>query len=412
MSPDKKAVGARLREVREAPPYWSRAELARLLRAAADPRDRVNMPHVPSLVTMIKQWESGKWLPNPRYRVLYARVTGLSEDELFGAAREPAAEVVPLLADHTPLNGRPADSGFVESIRESSQALVRLDAVHGADDILNLALRVFHRAHHKLATGAYTAAIERDFMAAAGEAGEVAAWLAYDADEQDVSRHAIQEALLLSRQAGDRDMELFELTHLAMQAVHLHRPGEALRITTSLFDGDLSPRVTALLNIRKGRALAQLGRGGEALDTLGRARAALLDGVTGRDSSWTWWITDSEVLWHTGMAHADLGDWPAAVPLLRESADLRVGFRRAHYNDQVHLLNALAHVGDWREAESVLTEVAGILGEVGSARTTNLLRRLTRRIVNADPPSTVADLARTVHLSLTGEDGGTGLALR
>ncbi|QXJ26379.1 transcriptional regulator [Actinomadura graeca] len=81
-------MGARLRQVREAPPYWSRAELARLLRAAADPRDRANMPHVPSLIEMIKQWEAGRHLPNPRYRALYARVTGRSEAELFGA--EPA----------------------------------------------------------------------------------------------------------------------------------------------------------------------------------------------------------------------------------------------------------------------------------------------------------------------------------
>src|SRR5437868_5496135 len=83
MTPDKKAIGARLRAAREAPPYWSRADLARRLRDAADPRDRDRMPHVPSLTSMIKQWEAGKWVPNPRYRALYARVTSRTEDELF-----------------------------------------------------------------------------------------------------------------------------------------------------------------------------------------------------------------------------------------------------------------------------------------------------------------------------------------
>ncbi|GGV33715.1 hypothetical protein GCM10010182_66840 [Actinomadura cremea] len=42
----RKAIGARLRQMRETPPRWSRPDLARLLRAAADPRDRAGMPHV------------------------------------------------------------------------------------------------------------------------------------------------------------------------------------------------------------------------------------------------------------------------------------------------------------------------------------------------------------------------------
>ncbi|WP_131741248.1 XRE family transcriptional regulator [Actinomadura roseirufa] len=81
---DKKAIGARLREAREAPPYWSRAEMARRLRAAADPRERDDLPHVPSLEGMIKQWEGGRYTPGRRYRPLYARVTGRTEADLFG----------------------------------------------------------------------------------------------------------------------------------------------------------------------------------------------------------------------------------------------------------------------------------------------------------------------------------------
>ncbi|TDC73901.1 hypothetical protein [Actinomadura sp. 7K507] len=293
--------------------------------------------------------------------------------------------------------GRPADADYVADVRRTSQALVRLDTAHGGDDVLPLALRAFRAVNHRLGSGAYVPSAERDLMAAAGEAAQVAAWLAYDADRQDVSRQVIHEALMLSRQAGDFGMELFELTHLAMQSVHLHRPAEAMRVTTGLLDGGLPPRAAALMDIRRGRALAQLGHAGDALATLGRARSALLDGPGARDAAWTWWVTDAEVLWHTGMAHAELGDWGAAVPLLRESAKLRSGYRRARYNDLTHLLNALVHVGDWGEAEPVLTEVAGDAGDVGSGRTTNLLSRVTERIMRADAPSAVADLAGDLH---------------
>ncbi|MFD0690975.1 hypothetical protein [Actinomadura fibrosa] len=81
---DSKVIGARLRAEREAPPRWSRPALARLLRDAADPRDRERMPHVASLTDQIKQWENGRWIPEPRYRALYAKVTGRSQSELFG----------------------------------------------------------------------------------------------------------------------------------------------------------------------------------------------------------------------------------------------------------------------------------------------------------------------------------------
>ncbi|TDD32208.1 hypothetical protein E1287_23570 [Actinomadura sp. KC06] len=298
-----------------------------------------------------------------------------------------------MIGAHLPdVDGRPADAAFVASVRETSQALVRLDIEHGGRDILPMALRAFRAAGRRLGSGAYLPAVERDLIAATGEAGEVAAWLAYDADRQDVSRQVIHAALMMSRQAGDRDMELFELSHQAMQSVHLHRPVEALRITQGLLDAEMPPRVAALLTIREGRALAQLGQANSALAALAKARSSLSDGVTARDPSWTWWIDDAEVLWHTGMARAELGDWTAAVPLLRRSAELRSG-RRGRYNDLVHLLNALAHVGDWREAEPVLTEVASMMDEVGSTRTTNLLRRVLARIVQAAAPSTVADMA-------------------
>jgi hypothetical protein len=206
---------------------------------------------------------------------------------------------------------------------------------------------------------------------------------------------------MLSRQVGDRDMELFELTHLAMQSVHLHRPAEALRITSDLLDGGrLASRVAAVLEIRRGRALAQLGDEGRAMAALGRARATVADGIGARDPYWTWWVSDAEVTWHLGMARAELGDWGGAVPLFHESVTRRAAYRRARYNDLAHLLNALVHVGEWQEAESAMAEAAALLAEVGSTRTTNLLHRITTRVAHAGAPSTVSDLADDLSRAL------------
>jgi tetratricopeptide (TPR) repeat protein len=232
-------------------------------------------------------------------------------------------------------------------------------------------------------------------MAATGEAGEVAAWLAYDADRQDASRQIIQEALLLSRQAGDRDMELFQLAHLAMQSTFLHRPAEALRISDGVLDSvKLAPRVAALFDIRRGRALAQMGDQQRAFAALDKAAGALAEGVSAHDPRWTWWITDAEITWHRGMAYADLGQWRTSVPLFQESFEQRAAYRRAQYNDQAHLLNALAHLHAWHDAEPIVVQLVELAAEVGSARTANLLRRVAKRIGRTeDVPSTVADAA-------------------
>jgi hypothetical protein len=73
--------------------------------------------------------------------------------------------------------------------------------------------------------------LESDLQAAVGELAQVAAWIAYDADQQELARHLTSEALLHSRLAGDRRMELFELAQLAIQRRrHLHHPPSRLEL--------------------------------------------------------------------------------------------------------------------------------------------------------------------------------------
>ncbi|GAA2423239.1 hypothetical protein GCM10010191_38990 [Actinomadura vinacea] len=87
----RKAIGARLRAAREEPlspsgrARYSREKWAILLRNAAGPGAR-DLPDVKTLAHMIKEWERGDHIPKPTtYRPLYAKVTGKTEAELFGA---------------------------------------------------------------------------------------------------------------------------------------------------------------------------------------------------------------------------------------------------------------------------------------------------------------------------------------
>ncbi|RBQ21464.1 XRE family transcriptional regulator [Spongiactinospora rosea] len=61
--------------------------MASALVAAASERIRAGLPDRESIIRNIKDWEAGAHKPSDRYRLLYCRVFGKSEAELFGEAQ-------------------------------------------------------------------------------------------------------------------------------------------------------------------------------------------------------------------------------------------------------------------------------------------------------------------------------------
>ncbi|GAA4207706.1 hypothetical protein GCM10022252_71710 [Streptosporangium oxazolinicum] len=385
---------------------WTQKEVARRLTEAAHEHAGICLPGRESLTRMLRDWETGRARPRSPYPQLLALVYDLDEAVLF----DDDAPDVPdssTLGDMSVLNlfalNQPADAEYVATLRRNSQALVTLDSAHGGNEVFPLSLRIFRTVSAKLAVGSLAAGIERDLEAAAGESGEVAAWQAHDADQQETSRQIVHEALMLSRLAGDRDMELFELAHLSMLSLCQDRPREALRLADDvLTSGDLPPRVAAIFDVRRGRALAVMGDKARGFDALQRARSALAESISARDPHWTWWMDEAELSWHEGMAYAELGEWGKAAAPLMDASVRRSTRGRSRYHYAAQLLNALVHAQAWREAESVIVDVMGQANEIGSARTANLLLRVTDRIERAGtgPTSTLADSAQDLRCML------------
>ena len=188
----------------------------------------------------VARWEQGTSTPRPWHRRRLAEALDLTPDEL---AR--------LL--HLPPGPRPPDTDpGLASVPADARRLVELDTRYGGDDLLPLAVRATRAADERLAVGHRSAGGDVDLHAAVGELAQVTAWIAFDADEQQLSRRFAHDTLVHSRLAGDRRVELLALAQLAMQSVHLERPGEAMRAADLVIDeGGIGPRVAAVFHLRQ-----------------------------------------------------------------------------------------------------------------------------------------------------------------
>ncbi|MGQ4266984.1 DNA-binding protein [Nocardiopsis changdeensis] len=240
---------------------------------------------------------------------------------------------------------------------------------------------------------------DRDLLAAAAEAHQVAGWIAYDAEHQRFSRRMSLEALRLARAAGDRSMEHFALAQLAMQDVHVHRPAEAADICDAVTP-QTRGSVRTLFTLRAARAAGQLGERMRALDLIRLTHSRHLDGPRDGDPAWSWWVNEAEIAWHHAMIHADTGDRAGAVERFAAATD-RPGYARAVFVAHASLLWALARARAWSEAEEVLVhEVLPRLGNVASTRVERMLAEAARRLDGATRRPSLRDTAHGLAASL------------
>jgi hypothetical protein len=272
---------------------------------------------------------------------------------------------------HTP---HPLGLDHVGHVRGTIARLVDLDTAHGSDGLDKVAARAFYESQRRAGTVGVEPAAAADVHAAIAELGEVAAWLAYDAEEQDASRRLATEALLQARIAGDRDMERFLLSHLAMQAVYVERPAEGLAIADRvLAEQPKSKRVEAMFRLRRARAIGALGGTTEGLAELHQARADLNASPRPEDPQWTWWLHDAELAVHEARLRAAGGDRRGAAEW-SERAVAAVPDRQGRDNGlyRAWLLRDLVDAHAWRQAEEVATDLMS--RTVGTARVPRIIR--------------------------------------
>ncbi|WP_037559389.1 hypothetical protein [Spirillospora albida] len=395
---DKQAIGARLRAVREAPPRWSRSGLARLLREAADPRDRDGMPHVPSLADMIKQWEAGRYVPEPRYRVLYAKVTGRTEGELFG---EESARVLGLdratddaVVFAAWLERSNVGDGTIGYLRTAAHRLAFDYARQPPLTVLGEALQLQARVTQLARSGRQRLAQTRELLQIGAElfalttllAGDVgryrmadahgyAAWTCADEAASDAAR-----ALVLAAQSKTARWE-----SRYADAAQLARCGYELAPPCS--------RGRVLLAVSEATALQHQGDIREATRALDRAQAAR-DAHPATDlAADAWSCTRARQANYALQVGLGARDPMWAARSAREADDAWADGDQWVYGTwaQVRIGAALAHVmaGEPAAAAAELEDVFGIEADYRvvtiSGRMTDVDRRLRHSRYRADP---------------------------
>ncbi|MGW4412985.1 DNA-binding protein [Nonomuraea sp. NPDC004702] len=285
-----------------------------------------------------------------------------------------------------PIAGAPSQAAaeIAARVRADSAHIIALDTRFGSSDRVDVVGRAAARAR-RIALTRYPT--DREVLSAAAEAQQIAGWVAFDAERFDLSRGMSLEALLTARAAGDRSMENFVLSQLAMLDTHLRQPAEAARICDSaLRDGAVRGSVRTMFTLRAARAAAQMGEHARARDMISQARSRYLDGPHSHDPAWAWWLTEGEISWHHAMICADIGQWGQAAEhfAVAAAAGVSAGRDRGACVSRASLLWALAHARAWDEAEKVLVrDVLPRRGEGVSARAERQLAAAARLLNDA-----------------------------
>jgi transcriptional regulator with XRE-family HTH domain len=335
----------------------------------------------------VQRWEAGTAVPEPLQRPRLAKALAVS-----------AKELTELLTDAVPVKPLPVDADIAH-VKESAMNLLNHADKHGGDLVAPAAVQVWRSAQRKLDAGLISDKALRPYLASVAELAEIAGWLLFEAGQWDAARSAFMESHIMARHAGDDSMRWFALDMLAMLAIERERPYEALRIADELLCGTrVPPRVVSLAQMRRGRALAQVGDRKRSLTNMAQARGRVEESLNPRDPGWTWWVDATEIQWHTGAALTDLNSYDESTSAIQSALErITVPDGRFALLLRIGLLSAFVKTRAWRDAESELEFINSLLGIVTSGRSRHHLRGALSGIVrDSRTPAWLSDLALDV----------------
>jgi hypothetical protein len=246
-------------------------------------------------------------------------------------------------------------SGGRISVRLTDQLQVMITTLRTMDDaagggtVLPLAQQAFDWVAGLLDRASFDESAAHRLYVALAELGQLAGWVAHDADQPGLGQRYHLAALHAAHSADDRVLGAHILGCMADQAARRGRAAEAVTLTESAMlgiRGRKTPRLLAELYIRKAYALATLRDGTACTAALTRARTQIEQFEPDSDPSWLYWVTPAEVTAGAGDCLLQLGQPARATALLDEGiAMFDESFARDRQIYLTHLADALSRPG-------------------------------------------------------------------
>ncbi|WP_067450316.1 hypothetical protein [Actinomadura macra] len=230
--------------------------------------------------------EAGKWLPNPRYRALYARVTGTREAELFGpdepaldSAHSPARPVPGDVADAVTtvelarrLRLSDVDTATLETLAAVTGSLCTQYAYRRPDELRAEAQRWFVYVVELLGkrVGLYE---HRELLVTAGWLALLIGCVEYDSGLAVAAESTRLSALQLG--AGHSEITAWALEMAAWFAHTLREPDQTVSYAEAGQDAARSAGVAVQLVAHEARALARMGKVNGVHEALERGHTLL-----------------------------------------------------------------------------------------------------------------------------------------
>jgi tetratricopeptide (TPR) repeat protein len=279
------------------------------------------------------------------------------------------------------------------NVRATLHHLVALDTLQGSDGLSPLAVRSFRSAADRLAVVGGDA----DVRTAVADLGAAAAWITSDAVEREQSRMLALEALALADMAGDVRLHRFLLSHLSMVSEHGGRYADALAYADRLLAEDHdNPRVEAMVQVRRARALSGLTAHTDAVEAWERASGLLTLSPTA-DDGLTYWINDAEMAIHKAVILSRAGDRTAVEWAHRGVEELPAGQGRDQVLFRAMLLDDAVTAHAWSEVPAIAEDLMRYAGRAGSARVPELLGRVWRKVQRLRVPAVARDAIRASY---------------
>lgn len=308
---------------------------------------------------------------------------------------------------------------LIEQIEQTIPLLQRLDDANGGGRHLEYVGAQFRAVGLLLRQDSYPPAIQRRLLMALTDIGQLAGWMAFDAGQHGLAQRYLFTALRAARECAYPSMAAHIIADLAFQAATREQEADAVNLgETALAVAHGTPAsVRASVQSRLAYSYAIAGDLPAFEQAYQNALTTLVDGGNKGAPAWMYFLTpghlDSQAgyaLTHAGSLALDAGEVSTGRGLLRRGEQLlrrgphaqpltALPQRRALF-EGAWLATAAAGRGKYEEACTLGQTAVARVGTVRSARSTDVLRRLSTRLRRATRNEYVRDFVPELDRAL------------